>query len=82
MGSGFLNAKTTLPPPSSTSWYGENPYKTKTQEGSGGTINNNSPCYLHPSDFPKQLQIGSYEMKNFLFAKNKFEFVDGTIKKP
>ena len=52
-----------------------------------------SPYYLHPSDFPKQLHVneiltdGNYidwvqEMSNFLFAKNKIDFVDGTLKKP
>ena len=51
-----------------------------------------SPYYLHPSDFPKQLHVneiltdGNYidsvqEMSNFLFAKNKIDFVDGTQKK-
>ncbi|GJZ87017.1 putative RNA-directed DNA polymerase [Tanacetum coccineum] len=48
---------------------------------------------IHPSDYPKQLYVNevltdnnfadwSQEMTNFLFAKNKIEFVDGTIKKP
>ncbi|KAI3511071.1 hypothetical protein L1887_18215 [Cichorium endivia] len=66
--------------------------KTHTGEGSGG-INHESPYYLHPSDVPRQLHVNevltdtnyidwSQEMEKFLFAKNKFEFVDGTIKKP
>ncbi|KAJ0457906.1 putative transcription factor interactor and regulator CCHC(Zn) family [Helianthus annuus] len=66
----------------------------KDTEGSSGVvINHNSPYYLHPSDFPKQLHVNdvltdsnyvdwSQEMTNFLFAKNKIDFVDGTILKP
>ncbi|XP_076931428.1 uncharacterized protein LOC143596571 [Bidens hawaiensis] len=53
----------------------------------------NSPLYIHPSDYPKQLHVNetlndhnysdwSQEMMNFLFAKNKVGFVDGTLKKP
>ncbi|XP_076920538.1 uncharacterized protein LOC143581704 [Bidens hawaiensis] len=52
----------------------------------------NSPLFVHPSDYPKQLHVNetlkdhnywSQEMLNFLFAKNKvFFFVDGTLKKP
>lgn len=53
----------------------------------------NSPYYLHPSDYPRQLHVNDVlsdknyadwvqEMENFLFAKNKIGFVDGTIKKP
>ncbi|GKF81325.1 LTR copia-type gag-polypeptide, partial [Tanacetum coccineum] len=56
-------------------------------------IDPSSPYYLHPSDYPKQLHVnevltdGNYvdwaqEMSNFLYAKNKIDFVDGTIKKP
>ncbi|PWA50889.1 gag-polypeptide of LTR copia-type [Artemisia annua] len=71
----------------------ENQNKTKDGEGSSGGITYNSPYYLHPSDYPKQLHVieiltdnnfanWSQEMTNFLFAKNKIEFVDGTIKKP
>ncbi|KAI3494583.1 hypothetical protein L1887_40715 [Cichorium endivia] len=66
--------------------------KTKAGEGSGG-ISHDSPYYLYPSDVPKQLHVNevltdanytdwSQEMENFLFANNKFEFVDGTIEKP
>ncbi|GJZ24464.1 putative RNA-directed DNA polymerase [Tanacetum coccineum] len=62
-------------------------------EGGGSGITHDSPYYLHPSDYPKQLHVNevltdnnyadwSQEMTNFLFAKNKVEFVDGTIKKP
>ncbi|XP_076945795.1 uncharacterized protein LOC143617003 [Bidens hawaiensis] len=57
------------------------------------TIDHDSPYYLHPSDFPKQLHVNDVltdnnfvdwlqEMTNFLFAKNKIDFVDGTITKP
>ena len=53
----------------------------------------NSPLYIHPSDYPKQLHVNdvltdsnyadwSQEMMNFLFAKNKIGFIDGSIKKP
>lgn len=60
---------------------------------SSNSIDFSSPYYLHPSDFPKQLHVneilndGNYtdwaqEMSNFLFAKNKIDFVDGTLKKP
>lgn len=62
-------------------------------EGSGGGIDHNSPYYLHPSDVPKQLHVNevlsdsnfsdwSQEMENFLFAKNKIDFVDGTLQRP
>ncbi|XP_024995882.1 uncharacterized protein LOC112529034 [Cynara cardunculus var. scolymus] len=62
----------------------------KTEEGS---IDPSSSYYLHPSDLPKQLHVnevltdGNYadwaqEMSNFLYAKNKMDFVDGTIRKP
>lgn len=74
---------------------GDDPNKNKNKdgEGSGGEITYNSPYYLHPSDYPKQLHVNeiltdnnfadwNQEMTNFLFAKNKIEFVDGTIKKP
>ncbi|GKF38425.1 LTR copia-type gag-polypeptide [Tanacetum coccineum] len=61
-------------------------------EGGGSGITHDSPYYLHPSDYPKQLHVSevltdnnyadwSQEMTNFLFAKNKVDFVDGTIKK-
>ncbi|GKA96093.1 putative RNA-directed DNA polymerase [Tanacetum coccineum] len=67
--------------------------QNKNGEGSSGGITYDSPYYLHPSDYPKQLHADevltdnnfakwSQEMTNFLFAKNKIEFVDGTIKKP
>lgn len=53
----------------------------------------NSPLYIHPSDYPKQIQVNDLlndnnynewkqEMANFLLAKNKMGLVDGTIKKP
>ncbi|XP_076958475.1 uncharacterized protein LOC143634207 [Bidens hawaiensis] len=53
----------------------------------------NSPLYIHASDYPKQMHVNdvltdsnfadwSQEMMNFLFAKNKVGFVDGSIKKP
>ncbi|XP_076915755.1 uncharacterized protein LOC143575213 [Bidens hawaiensis] len=53
----------------------------------------NSPLYIHPLDYAKQLHVNdilndhnytdwSQEMMNFLFAKNKVGFIDGTLKKP
>ncbi|KAK1423454.1 hypothetical protein QVD17_18757 [Tagetes erecta] len=58
-----------------------------------GVPNHNSPYYIHPSDYPRQMHVndhltdGNYidwsqEMLNFLFAKNKVGFIDGSIKKP
>ncbi|KAI3776447.1 hypothetical protein L1987_46232 [Smallanthus sonchifolius] len=60
---------------------------------SGDQIDPSSPLYIHPSDYPRQMQVNEgltdsnfndwiQEMSNFLFAKNKIGFVDGTIKKP
>ncbi|XP_076955832.1 uncharacterized protein LOC143630804 [Bidens hawaiensis] len=57
------------------------------------SIDHGSPYYLHPSDYPKQIQVNDLlndnnyldwfqEMENFLFAKNKIGFVDGSMKKP
>ncbi|KAL7601623.1 hypothetical protein Lser_V15G23906 [Lactuca serriola] len=42
-------------------------------------IDTSSPYYIHPSDYPKQMQ---QEMMNFLLEKNKMGFVDGIIEKP
>ncbi|XP_071697442.1 uncharacterized protein [Rutidosis leptorrhynchoides] len=58
-----------------------------------GLIHINSPMYIHASDYPKQMHVNetltdnnytdwSQEMMNFLLAKNKVGFVDGSIKKP
>ncbi|XP_076937398.1 uncharacterized protein LOC143605007 [Bidens hawaiensis] len=57
------------------------------------TIDHSSPYYLHPSDYPRQVYVNEIlndnnyldwfqEMENFLFAKNKIGFVDGTFEKP
>ncbi|KAJ0924722.1 putative retrotransposon gag domain, retrotransposon Copia-like protein [Helianthus annuus] len=65
----------------------------KEKTGTGGSIDYGSPYYLHPSDYPKQLHVNEeltdnnygdwvQEMTNFLLAKNKIQFVDGTLKKP
>nr|GEV45612.1 retrovirus-related Pol polyprotein from transposon TNT 1-94 [Tanacetum cinerariifolium] len=62
-------------------------------KGGSSVIDFSSPYYLHPSDSPKQPSVnevltdGNYndwarEMTNFLFTKNKTDFVDGTLKKP
>ncbi|GKC15713.1 putative RNA-directed DNA polymerase [Tanacetum coccineum] len=67
--------------------------KNKDGEGSNSGITYDSPYYLYPSDYPKQLHVNevltdnnfvdwSQKMTNFLFAKNTIEFVNGTIKKP
>ncbi|XP_023764941.1 uncharacterized protein LOC111913470 [Lactuca sativa] len=59
----------------------------------GERVGANSPYYLHAADYPKQMQVNDaltdsnyndwvQEMRNFLFAKNKIDFVDGTIPKP
>nr|GEU67346.1 putative reverse transcriptase, RNA-dependent DNA polymerase, Gag-polypeptide of LTR copia-type [Tanacetum cinerariifolium] len=66
---------------------------SKGDKGRSSVIDFSSPYYLHPSDSPKQpyvkevLTDGNYnnwarEMTNFFFAKNKTDFVDGTLKKP
>nr|GEV30596.1 hypothetical protein [Tanacetum cinerariifolium] len=58
----------------------------------GSGITHDSPYYLYPFDYPKQLYVNevltennyadwSQEITNLLFAKNKVEFVDWTIKK-
>nr|GEX82373.1 putative Gag-pre-integrase domain, Gag-polypeptide of LTR copia-type [Tanacetum cinerariifolium] len=55
-------------------------------------IDHNSPFYLHASDYPKQMHVNDVltyknysdweqEMMNFMFAKNKTGFIDGSIKK-
>lgn len=70
----------------------------KRPEGSNLNSNSNvtdhnSPLYIHASDYPRQMHVNdalndnnyidwSQEMMNFLFAKNKTGFVDGSIKKP
>ncbi|XP_076895646.1 uncharacterized protein LOC143548333 [Bidens hawaiensis] len=57
------------------------------------TIDPSSPYYIHASDYPRQMQANDplndsnysdwcQEMTNFLFAKNKMGFVDGSIPKP
>nr|GEV23327.1 putative reverse transcriptase, RNA-dependent DNA polymerase, Gag-polypeptide of LTR copia-type [Tanacetum cinerariifolium] len=62
-------------------------------KGGSSVIEFSSSYYLHPSDSPKQPSVnevlteGNYndwarKMTNFLFAKNKTDFVDGTLKKP
>ncbi|GJX35611.1 putative RNA-directed DNA polymerase [Tanacetum coccineum] len=53
----------------------------------------NSLFYIYASDYPKQMHVNntltninytdwSHEKLNFLFAKNKVGFIDGTLKKP
>nr|GEV57054.1 hypothetical protein [Tanacetum cinerariifolium] len=59
----------------------------------GESIDHNSPFHLHASDYLKQMHVNEVltdknysdweqEMMNFLFAKNKTGFIDGTIEKP
>ncbi|KAI3516445.1 hypothetical protein L1887_15360 [Cichorium endivia] len=63
------------------------------EDATSTTPNYDSPFYIHPSDYPRQMHVndvltdGNYtdwsqEMLNFLFAKNKVGFIDGTIEKP
>ncbi|XP_076960151.1 uncharacterized protein LOC143636448 [Bidens hawaiensis] len=58
-----------------------------------GPSDHTSPYYIHASDYPRQLHINDVltdlnyndwyqENLNFLFAKNKVGFIDGSIKKP
>ncbi|KAI3714737.1 hypothetical protein L6452_21696 [Arctium lappa] len=67
--------------------------ETNSNKTDGGSISSDSPYYIHASDYPRQMQVnealsdGNYidwsqEMLNFLFAKNKVGFIDGSIKKP
>ncbi|XP_076893891.1 uncharacterized protein LOC143546021 [Bidens hawaiensis] len=67
--------------------------KTQNNKTDGVAIDVSSPFYLHPSDYTRQMHVNDLlsdnnyvdweqEMENFLFAKNKIGFVDGTIKKP
>ena len=52
-----------------------------------------SPYYIHPTDYPRQMHVNdslndnnyadwSREMNDFLVAKNRIGFIDGTISKP
>ncbi|KAI3692240.1 hypothetical protein L6452_32053 [Arctium lappa] len=63
------------------------------KKNEGEAIDANSPFYIHASDYPKQMHVNdmltdsnysdwAQEMTNFLFAKNKMGFVDGSIEKP
>ncbi|XP_076949365.1 uncharacterized protein LOC143621986 [Bidens hawaiensis] len=65
----------------------------KERKDDEGAVSPDSPYYLHPSDYPRQMHVNDVltddnyidwlqEMQNFLFAKNKIGFVDGSIKKP
>nr|GEV21082.1 putative reverse transcriptase, RNA-dependent DNA polymerase, Gag-polypeptide of LTR copia-type [Tanacetum cinerariifolium] len=67
--------------------------RSEGDKGGSSVIDFSLPNYLHPSNSPKQPSVnevltdGNYndwarEMTNFLFAKNKTDFVDGTLKKP
>lgn len=53
----------------------------------------NTPYYIHPNDYPRQKHVDksltdnnysywSREMKDFLFAKNRAGFIDGSIAQP
>lgn len=64
---------------------GDNEKKTD-----GGASDHTSPYYIHASDYPRQLHVNAVlteanykdwyqEMLNFLFAKNKVGFIDGSI---
>ncbi|KAL9996373.1 putative retrotransposon Copia-like protein [Helianthus debilis subsp. tardiflorus] len=67
--------------------------KEEESKNDAGVLDHNSPYYIHASDYPRQMHVndpltdGNYidwsqEMLNFLFAKNKVGFIDGSIKKP
>ncbi|KAI3733020.1 hypothetical protein L1987_64235 [Smallanthus sonchifolius] len=67
--------------------------ETNAEKRSGGGISHDSPYYLHPSDYPRQVHVNdpltdsnytdwSQEITNFLLAKNKICFINGTIKIP
>ncbi|XP_076887853.1 uncharacterized protein LOC143538116 [Bidens hawaiensis] len=69
------------------------PENSEKSKADGEAIDHQSPYYIHASDYPKQLHVNdvlrdnnyndwAQEMTNFLFAKNKIGFVDGSIKKP
>ena len=62
-------------------------------KANGSVPDHDSPYYLHPSDYLRQMHVNDaltdnnyldwvQEMENFFFTKNKIGFVDGTIKKP
>ncbi|XP_076898289.1 uncharacterized protein LOC143551828 [Bidens hawaiensis] len=64
-------------------------------QNNGGTNppDTNTPYYIHASEYSKQMHVNdalndsnygdwSQDMMNFLFAKNKTGFIDGTIKNP
>lgn len=68
---------------------GEEPSQLKNDRN---TINSSSPHYIHAFEYPRQMHVNDVltninyggwlqEIKNFLFAKNKMSFVDGSIKK-
>ncbi|GJV39047.1 putative RNA-directed DNA polymerase [Tanacetum coccineum] len=71
----------------------ETTIKSKTKMEKVLAVGSHTTHLIHPSDYPKQLHVNevltdnnfadwSQEITNFLFAKNKIEFVDWTIKKP
>ncbi|KAD6454947.1 hypothetical protein E3N88_09653 [Mikania micrantha] len=71
---------------------GDDTNKTE-PKSDGSSPDHSSPYYLHPSDYPRQMHVNDaltdhnyldwvQEMENFLFAKNKMGFIDGTLKKP
>ncbi|XP_024974841.1 uncharacterized protein LOC112512947 [Cynara cardunculus var. scolymus] len=66
---------------------------TSAKDNGDNVVDYNSPYYLHPSDYPRQMQVNDalsdknyadwvLEMENLLFAKNKIGFIDGSIEKP
>ncbi|XP_024986555.1 uncharacterized protein LOC112521796 [Cynara cardunculus var. scolymus] len=66
---------------------------TSEKDNGGNVVDYNSPYYLHPSNYPRQMQVNDalsdknyadwvQEMENFLFAKNKIGFINGSIEKP
>nr|GEZ75055.1 putative reverse transcriptase, RNA-dependent DNA polymerase, Gag-polypeptide of LTR copia-type [Tanacetum cinerariifolium] len=66
---------------------------TEGDKGGSSVIDFSSPYYIHHLDSPKQPSVNevvidrnynnwAQKMTNFLFAKNKKDFVDETLKKP
>ncbi|XP_076882240.1 uncharacterized protein LOC143530645 [Bidens hawaiensis] len=66
---------------------------SKQTNNSNPAADHTSPYYLNPSDYTRQMHVNEalndnnyldsvQEMENFLFAKNKVGFIDGTLKKP
>lgn len=66
--------------------------KSSNQKKNDGVPDTNSPFYIHAFDYLKEMHTNEtitdnytdwfQEMMNFIFAKNKVGFIDGSITKP